>query len=415
MKKGPGHGEEGSNSRGWRDAALALLIGWLTVFAGLSAYWWYDSGALLGYESRNWSATQLQTVGGKSAVGHGALNISELSRDTSSQAYLVPLGRAVVTTGRIQVAASDYAFAICQCDQLPVDARLSLFWRRANDPDELHNADVESGPGGAIRSLADAPAWSGSIVELGIALQGPVHPGAPIEINGLQLRADSLAMRVRSLLADWAVFQPWQGHSINFLHLEADYTAVRIVPLAALATLLSALLFLAFRRSISLKESSAGLVLILVVGWLPLDLRWMVRLVEQNQQTIARFAGLGLEQSREQSLDAPLYRFATSVRSELGAPPKRVFVVTDEPSLSYLNYRLVYHLLPHRVFNFKRRFNAMLSKVRSGDFVLVLGSPPQVHFRKHAGMLQWSGRGTLAVERKLVGSIGTLYRVRAEP
>ena len=156
-----------------------------------------------------------------------------------------------------------------------------------------------------------------------------------------------------------------------------------------------------------------ALAVLVLGGWLLLDMRWQWNLAARLQDTHERFgqAGPGLAPLSQD--EVPVLRALEQLRRHLPKEPARIFILTEDPKGFRAN-RLGYHLLPHRIHLGLTDLPAP-AKVRPGDLFLVL-QPLTATLRHEAPTRRLVGRRhSLAVEALAqIPEFGSLYRVRKE-
>jgi hypothetical protein len=157
-------------------------------------------------------------------------------------------------------------------------------------------------------------------------------------------------------------------------------------------------------------------------AWLVADVRFKADLWRQLRLTQDRYAGKSWQEKRLSAEDGELFRFAMDVKAALPQAPQVIFLVTRDPEGAdrYLALRSRYHLLPHNV-NANYWYPPGPSEIRPGQYVLVFGPRPDVHYDEPSRSLRWwpdggIGAGAahreLEVEPVLSSSLATLYRKR---
>lgn len=390
-------------------ALISFGVAVILCLAALAALWIVQTGQLFSEEKRRWAPAELRGVGARADFDDKQLTLSDLTIDREEAPYLRPIGRAIVTTGRVDIPADKFAHFVCDCTLSDVNADSSVFWRTSAAPGTLHRARVDSGFGRMLRSLRDHPDWSGDIMEVGLAIEA--EPNSRAYIQGIELVTDSAWLRLRTLWSSWMVFRPWRGYSINYPYMEAPYKPFPMVPALAVVTLLALLLcssWTLFRRR---RPDGASLLLVLALGWLVLDARWILKLAHQNSETLQTLAGLNQQERAALQPDAPLQNFADRVSASIPEGQQRIYLLSDQPKNWYLHLRTTWHLLPHRVFDFKRRFFRLQEHAEPGDHVLVLAKIPHLEYVDQDEFLLWKGKGKLPAKPVFRSEIGALYRV----
>lgn len=390
-------------------ALISFGVAITLCLAVLAMLWTVQTGQFFSEEKREWGPAQLKGVGAQADLENNKLTLRGLTVDTAEPPYLRPTGRAIVTTGRGEISADKFSHFICDCELSDANADISVFWRKLAAKNTLHRARVDSGFGGTLRPLGDHPDWTGNIMELGLAIEA--DPDSRAHIQGIELVSDSAWMRFRTLWSSWMVFRPWRGYSINYPYIEAPYKPFPMVPALAVVTSLALLLCSAWTLFRLRRPDSASLLLVLALGWLVLDARWILKLAHQNSETLQALAGLNQAERAALQSDAPLLEFADRVSASIPEGQQRIYLLSDQPENWYLHLRATWHLLPHRVFDFKRRFFQLQEQAEPGDHVLVLAKIPHLEYVDRDGLLLWKGKGKLPAKPVFRSEIGALYRV----
>ncbi len=303
-------------------------------------------------------------------------------------------GIALLSSGAVDLAATDYRRLRLD---LEVDEQLrdpsqrpAFFWRRADQPREVSRITLMDD---SDLDLSAHPDWHGRIVEFGFFfVEGG---GAPAALSGVRLEGPGLAADLRLIPAQWLAFEPWTQRSVHWLP-GGDPNA--ILPFTALVTatvLLATFLawLLAGRRA-----ALPLLGLMLLTGWLALDLRWGADRIRQAQLSLADLRGMDIEQRMGAGEFGAYYPFLRRLAdTHLGDAPRRVVLLRERGVHRYYTLRAKYQLLPHSVAVVKRLPEG--DRLGKAEFVLVLGD---ANGARRDPRLQ-------PVERD---PLGTLYRVR---
>ncbi len=232
-----------------------------------------------------------------------------------------------------------------------------------------------------------------------------IHGAADRHASGL---SDPLPV-ISTLAMDWSALEPWSGRSINF---HAGATRGRLLtPVATVALwlLVSAAVFILLSRSLAAQHRAGGLALLLLAGWLVLDLRWQLQLASRLVDTYHRFGSPASSERTRASNDGPLTAAMTGLRQKLPDTPSRIFILGKE-SNDYLNGRIRYHLLPHQVYGLTRLPGR--NQIRVGNYVLVLAGISNVQFDAERQLLK-TPRSELSVEPVAsIRGFGALFRVK---
>lgn len=234
----------------------------------------------------------------------------------------------------------------------PRTLELSFMFRRVDAPGDVQTITLPpAGRFPAYFDLAEVPAWQGRISEIGFA-EYPVAqlvPDdvaiAPFALAEVELWTPSWRGSLGALATDWLATRSWALMSISALGPDAPWPH-KLSPVVVLAAGLgvSAALAGAFlgRRA---RRPGVMLCAAIAIGWLLLDLRWLLDLRQRHDLTRELLEGRSWAQSAEQVPDRHLLDAAARVRElhARAAPSTRVLVAADT---AYSMLRLGYHLLP---------------------------------------------------------------------
>ena len=388
-------------------SVLALVGGAVLLIALFVAYY-------LG-EGR-WG-TALDTV----TFTHEQLGVLFGEAHREADAIVVP-----ATSSRVTVLVSSPTVALpalvyneleWRIDGLTDSGQVRLVWATQEVPGKLQGAEL-SHQGRSVGRLAmhDVSEWGGTIQGVGVLVTGPLEQS--LEIRDLTLEPKGLGAiaLLSQLWREWTVFEGWHGWSAHFIVGGTRGGLFSPVPAVAAWVALSSILYTGValwrRRYLGLLPYA----FFLLSGWLALDLRWQVDLWRQVALTEHTFAGKTWDEKRLAAPDGETYRFVRGLKSELPAAPARIFVVSADPAgtgpgnTEYLRLRVQYHLLPHNVYSDADK-PPSASHAEAGDFILILGSMPDISFDSQDNRMRWDGAAPLPVERVYQAPMGTLYRV----
>lgn len=209
--------------------------------------------------------------------------------------------------------------------------------------------------------------WQGRIHTLGLLIQG--QPPRSIRISALHLQTapPGIYQLLRQLWQDWTAFEGFMPYSINYVVGDGHRVPVTLVTATGLWAGLALLLWCGTqwwrRRHPALLPSA----LILLIGWLVLDARWLWDLQRQLQLSQALFAGKTSDQKRraEPGPAGASYRFAKAVLGEIDPIRQpRIFIFSSQ---RYWRYRLNYFLLPYNTVTVLGN----PANLRPGDIIVI--------------------------------------------
>lgn len=247
--------------------------------------------------------------------------------------------------------------------------------------------------------------WQGGIYFLSLEQVG--FAGGPWVLQSLVLHQhvpDFFELQ-RLLLASLFPPDTWMQRSPNLIRPLDTALQTWLVPAVTLWIALSAGLMLAMGLG-QVRRGPLWLLLPLMLGWLALDLRWQVELVQKARNTYVTFSGVPAENRFSQDLDGRFFDFLQALplhheRLEFD----RVFAFSE---FEFLRKRARYHLASWAVREapVTALTPAVSAQFRSGDLLLLL-DVPQLRFEISDDVAHVSGLdGQLLVTGQL------LYRQR---
>jgi hypothetical protein len=323
--------------------------------------------------------------------------------------------------GALQVRAVDAvdaaAFPVLRYrfDDFPRTLELVLVFRErgARDVHALTLPVSRSGRGAFDLSLV--PEWRGRIVELGFA-QYPVaqsvspaaafEPFALVEAR-LESRSWSGALAIRA--ADWFGARHWQLLSLSALGPDGATPAGRSLVLMIALGVAGMIALAAWLFRWPLQRLAQLAAVLVLLGWLALDLRWLVELRARIAGTSEVYAGMEPEQRQRIVPDQALFDAAQELRQRLAeeAPGARVLV---DAGSDYERARLIYHLLP---LDAAPLF--LPDGVDAAGAIVVLHAAPHYRFDAAASALHIGDRQVAAVELAGGGALRVYRLVEPTP
>lgn len=384
----------------WRRLLIALGFMTLSGILLLSGFLVSHLKELKSFQvtPKVWFGKELQLIEGKGTQVGKALEIGTLSSR----------GQAIVSSGRIALAAEDYPILEYQLEGLRAEMNPVFFWRSENAPEDLRTLPLEGHLAGSmILQLAQHSTWRGNIIEFGIGFRQVLLK--PVIIN-------AFIFKPASITSLWSAFEGWSQRSINFIEGGARTALVAPVLAAAVWVGLAILLYgmggLFLPRPQRWDRPTIGIIFLL--GWVTIDGRWQVGLWHQLQETYERYAGKDWREKHLAAEDAPLFQFITGVKAQLPAKPQRIFLVVAKSLKDnyYTRSRARYHLLPHNIYDYGVHLPEP-EYVRAGDYVLMLGPLPELSIGAERQFLQWHGgkRKHYVLKKIYTAPKGILYKV----
>ncbi len=310
-----------------------------------------------------------------------------------------------------ELRASDYPVIAWIAIGVPEQAVVRLLWRTAHAPEKLNAINVQVELSRLLPvTVANDPAWTGRVIGLALAIQGPLSE--PIRIRGVIAKPMGALEILGDRAQEWSAFEGWAGTSINTINGGADIQDLPLPVLMALTIALAGAAVLVIER---LRPGAIGasapmaLGILFLIAWLILDARWTANLVHQERHTAEQYAGKSTRDKLLANEDAQLFAFVERALQVLPSRPVRIFVAAD---LHYFRGRAAYHLYPHSVFFDPRsREIQWADQMRAGDWLLVY-QQRGIQYDASRQMLRWETGRTTSAELKLVGPGAALFRMR---
>lgn len=334
--------------------------------------------------------------------------------ETTAEGLVIRIGTGdrpiAVLAGSGDLTAQLYQTLTWDIAGLTDDLELALVWISSATPGKNWLRLITSAERSASRmNLREDPEWRGQIHQFGLLIDGTLTQ--PLLIRGLMLQsvAEGFLELPLTLATDWFQIAPWNPRSINF-HPGATRGSL-LTPVTAIALWvgLSSLLLMVCTR-FSAAVFWAGVAILILAGWLVLDIRWQVQLIARHLQTYEVFGQLPPSLKVRRLPDGPFLEAMEKVRQALPKEPTRLFILTDDPD-GFMAVRTRYHLLPHRSFAGLTGLPPPTA-LAAGDAVLVLGALKTIRYDP-------VGQRLLEPERELAAELvmeapgfGTLYRVK---
>lgn len=348
---------------------------------------------------------------------HVTLARGVLLSDRSSMQQLAfqtdDTGMAVIVIDA-QFSAAQYPALDFDVGPLPDGGAARLIWRNDLRPNERAQFDLQVDENGRIQTavLTGHKSWFGNISGLALAVQ--LQPKQIFSVRGVSANPMGAGEALRRLLDGWLRFSPWTGTSIAQINdaqppLSHFVVLALLLPVALVTLLLS---WRAWRRqqkfSLPVSWLYVGMVFLLS-GWLILDARWGVQLIQQAAQTQKTYGSKTITEKHLAAVDAPLFAFIEKARVALPQEPARVFALAPDP---YLRSRIAYHLYPHNVyFDFYSAAPPAARVLRPGDYVLSF-QQSGIQYDVAQKKMRWPDGTELAAEIKVVEAGSALIEVQ---
>ncbi|HEY2863540.1 MAG TPA: hypothetical protein VGK37_07960 [Casimicrobiaceae bacterium] len=251
-------------------------------------------------------------------------------------------------------------------DVLPVE--LVFLWRTQERPNRNFSKTLTwTGTRIAPVELGADDGWVGSITGVALVVRGSLP--RPLVLESLTVPAVSISTVVADVVAQWSAFIPIVAASVTLpFDDERSHYATMLATIAFGGFAAAAAYWLMTRRALRPDPRVYGVILI--AGWLILDMRWQLNLWRQLARTEAMFAGKTTEEKHLASDDRQLYSLMREVSGTLPAPPVRIHFVADDLAL---RTRGSYFLYPQNVYHSEttRARKPLPEELHRGDYVLL--------------------------------------------
>lgn len=295
-------------------------------------------------------------------------------------------------------------------DQLP-----AFFWRTADDPRSVSRVTLmDSG----LYDLADFEEWRGQIIEYGFFFVA--REGEAPRLGSATLAGRSPGNMLRLIPRQWTAFEGWTQRSAHWMPGGAYEPVVPMTGLLIVMALLSAVLaWLLMGR----REPALALVVMLLVAWGVLDLRWGFDRVRQAELSLAWLEHLSVA---ERLADGELgihHDYLEDLRQRhFGPEPRKLLIVQDGDLHKYFGLRAKYQLLPHAttvdfslppVYQLRHvDYVLFLGDFADGDIDRVMSEGPGRRWKRLRLGADFQRAHRRALEFIEVSPSGTLFRVR---
>lgn len=250
------------------------------------------------------------------------------------------------------IVARDFPVLRYRWQHFPRTLELSFLFRRADAPGDVHTITLPpAGRHPGYFDLGDVPDWRGDITEIGFAEYPTaqlVPEGAafkPFALVEAELWSPSWRGSLGALGTDWLAYRPWSLMSVSALGPDAPWPH-KAPPVPVLAAgLLAGVLLGAALMGRRRRPIGVALCIALGVGWIALDLLWLLDFNDRNALTRELHAGRSWRERAAIVPDLHLVAAAQRVQGLLAHAPANTRVVVAADT-AYTMLRLDYHLLP---------------------------------------------------------------------
>lgn len=323
--------------------AIVLALVWILVLGWAAGLSW--NTPLQPVRSKTLAGDTFRVVLGAGVQDESTLRVGAVGDD----------GNALQSIALDGIRAADYPILRYRFEDFPRTLELSLVFRRADSPQDVHSITIPwPGAGARTVDLRKLPEWRGEIVEVGFAeyataqLVPPSVAFAPFRFDRIELASPSWRGGLAALYTSWFAYVPWALQSISALVPDrATFGTVSPLPTLALGMLLSVFALALFLRW-PWRRSLRGAGVAAVVLWIGLDARWLRDFNARHALTEHLYAGKGWDERLRLLPDQDLAFMAAQVGNWLDSQPpgQRLLVAADS---NYAFLRLIYLLLPHDV------------------------------------------------------------------
>jgi hypothetical protein len=329
--------------------------------------------------------------------------------DEMTQLALNPQGTGVVTLAMEPVAARNYPFVHIALEQASSELNVILSWNapHSKGASRLYRLENKALASQWI-ATTELRGWSGDIGTLSLVIMG--QPGETVLIRDFSLHPASPWRQLQAIYSDFTAYTSWNRAAMNTHTGVINVSSFYPVPLGAALFLLSTLAYgaLVVLSRGKLRFRLVNVALIFLANWLILDAVWQNRLWQQLADTYHTYAHVESRQRRSVGPDAPLFRFASQVKSHL-AEDSRVIVASND---RYNGMRVAYYLYPFNVYwsvhDPQVPFDEFL---HAGDYIALV-KPSAFRFKGGRGILVAPERADLPVELVFSNGNGTLVRLK---
>jgi hypothetical protein len=306
-------------------------------------------------------------------------------------------GRAILAGVTQSIRTDDYRFL--QLDMIHAEKveDILFFWRLENDPASVKTALLPLNANGGLFNLGDEKYWNGTITELGLMVYG--GQDTQINVASMKLMPPTFWRLIHAEFNQWIAVWRWDQKTAHFLR----WDGINLNPVPAVAVwLLVAFVLYSFWG----KEKKKAAIMLLITGWVILDLRWYWE--QYHQVNDLKNQLVEFPKETVISLDAELYGEIERLKSTvLPQEPVRVQIVKSGPANDYMRWKAQYYLLPHPVYNYGSQ--PIWEKLQPGDWLWAMGETPDFSYDDMIGLYNKGNR--LSAIKMDKGSIGTLYKI----
>lgn len=220
---------------------------------------------------------------------------------------------------------------------------------------------------------------------------------------------------VSVVFSDWFAHGRWNGRSINFASKGVGFAPVTPALWAGLWALLAAVAYGFWPQTKDTRAHLAPWLLLLVVPWLALDLRWQFELNNKHASSVARYGDKTLEEKWAANSDGAVWRQVAAVKAALPSSTERVLVLRGsggDSATGYRRARALYHLLPLDVRAVGvGELGMEPALLKTSSYLATLEPIAGVRLDVRSGVLSLPNGLTAPAEQVLAENGATLYRL----
>ena len=387
--------------------ALTVAIGVALILMWAAGVRW--TSPFLATQVRHWDGSDFRVVMGGAAQDETRLRIGAVGENRTAL-------QSVALNG---VEAAENPILRYRFDQFPHTLELSLIFRRMGDDDVSVVSLPWPGNGDAWFDLGAVPEWRGRITELAFAeyptpqIVPPMQGFRPFTLVDASLTSRSWRGDISALATDWLGQWPWSQRSVHALGRDTDtpraQSLLLCLALVIALAIISARLILRLRGTALLRLA----LMVVVAGWLLLDLQWQSGLRWRLAAAQSLYAGFGWPERELHSADQDIVEAARELQSALRELPENSrILVHAESSFSVL--RLVYHLLPMNVGVLAGALDKAPDRTLPEGSIVIIYDLPDWTYDPSSHLLQGSGlvfSGDLLLNRNRL----LVLRLRGQP
>ncbi len=305
--------------------------------------------------------------------------------------------------------SASFPFFVLELENYHAIDQLRLVWRdnRSNETYSYLLPGISRGR--TIVAAGSLPEWEGEILGVGLLVEG--RPGAHVKVLHASLQPWNQRNFLAAIFASWVGVDVWRLQSINYYQAANSIDSPFMqVPIVALWIGFSLLVFLLSRFAIPLNRSATwnGIAVIVLAGWLMIDVLWQRTLVIQLQNTWADHDDKALSDRLMIESNAKIRRLITLMRGQMVEAGFRVFVNSEK---EYNAKRAAYEFYPANVYWHRReRGDLPMRYLRTGDYIALV-EPTSIRYESDGNRLLTESGENVSAVRIWKSADGALYRV----